>query len=506
MEEKLVKKLIQHSGIHEFHVSFAGILKNLRRFLALWISVSVIVSILAVTVVGLVNSDKYQKTTSLISFTFDGVEKGVDPNGNKFSVNTIKSFDIIEKAAEGMDIDKNQIDAIRRGITFEGKIPQDAINRITSQSNIFAGGKVEGTEQISETTYYPTQYTVHFNYAETGLNGVEAAELINRMLEIYGKHFFDVYGYNQSLDTSINTFDYEQYDYAEAVDIFDSSLRKLATYINQVAATDTTRFRSKETDFTLADLTERISVLRSVDLESVSSYIDVNSVTRDKETLLTYYNYRVEALQRDMTAYSEELNSVNESIKAYEKNQIIMYGASQEENDKISASQYSAGYDALFDKKEKLQTSLSTATQEIGRYNKNIQRLSTSTQTGSATQKAKVEEELAAMNLQLGRLIDETRATIDDYYKTVVFPKAYNVLEPAAAQTVLGHIKHAVKDSVFNILIIDAVILVVYLLVSVILAIQTEVGRVYGIMPSGENKKAPGKKEKGKSEKKNDSK
>lgn len=500
MEENVVKSAgetlkdqLRHKD-GQFSISISGIFRYLKKLCALWIVVSLVVSLLFVSVTAYVKQDTYRKLTALISFTYDGVEKGLDPNGNKFYVNSIKSQEIIEETLEETGIQVDDGEAIRRNITFEGVIPDDAIQRITSYSNVFNGGSsVKSSESIADSTYYPTQYRVHFDYANTGLSDKEAAEFINTMLENYSRHFFDAYGYNQSLGKSLNAFSYEDYDYAEAIDVFDSTLTKLSTYITQVSSADTTRFRSKDTGYTFADLTEAIDTIRELNLNDIDSYVTINSITKDKETLLTYYMYRVEELQRHLSECNETLASVNESIATYQKNTIMYFGDSDEKETNMTASVTSEEYDELFKKRQTIQEDLSKTAQEVNLYNKRIERVNASTQTGSASQKEKAEKEIAELDSKIKLLIEDVSKTTDDFYRTVVFPKAYNVLTPASAST-FGVFKHAVKESLFTVLIIDAVIFVIYFCAATILAVRRKCIKLYGSSAKKETEKKSKKK------------
>lgn len=491
-----IKGIANSSGRH-FNVRFSDIFRYLKKIFAVWIAVSVVAAFAVASVTAAKNYDSYQKLSALISFTYDGVEKGLDPNGNKFSVNTIKDEKIIKEVAEEMNIPKGSVDAIRRGITFEGIIPQDAISRITRYTNLFSdSSKIPTSELVAETTYYPTQYTVHFDYAETGLSGEQAAEFINSLLETYSRHFFDSYGFNKSLESSLNQFSYQDYDYAEAIDIFDTSLTKLSTYIAQVSSTDSTRFESNVTGYTFADLTDAISTIKEYDLEDLESYVTINSVTNDKETLLTYYRYTVEELQRHLAVCNETLASVNASISEYKKNNIMVFGETDEKNADITASVASKEYDELFDKKHEIQNDLSSTAQKINQYNQRIERLNASTQANSATNKEWVEQKIARLDEQMKELVEAVSLTTDDYYRTEVFPKAYNILAPASV-SFLSVPKHVVKDSMGTVIVAEAFIFVLYLAVALAAAMKSEFEYV-----TGKSSKTPEKKGKKKKEEK----
>lgn len=493
LNEKYLNVTLKNA--HEEHeeeqisISIVGILKNLKRFFALWLSATIIASIIALIGTALAKQDSYKKMVSLVSFTYDGIEKGLDPNGNEFNINTLKSPQIIEAALEELNLEPKMLENIRKNISFKGIKPKEAAERITAYKEIYDAGNsnsMSAVENILNTPVFPTQYEVYFDYAPTGLSNTEAASLLNTMLECYSEYFMEAYGYNKSLGSSLATLNYEDYDYAEAVDVFDSTLRKLSDYVTQISDSETARFRSSETGYTFADLKETISTVRTIDLDRISSYVTLNTITKDKETLLTYYMFKVEALERQKAVYNETLASVNASIANYAQNTVMLFGANGSENMNITASKASEEYDRLFDQKQSIQTSLSRTNQEISLFNKRIERLNSSTSVNSSAKKARVEEDLKKLNDQVENLIDLVNNTTDDFYKTVVFSKAYNILVPANSS--YGNAtKHALNDALIPIVIADAIIFIFYFAVAVILSCVEEYNKAH---EEEENKKA----------------
>ena len=494
LNEKFLNVTLKNA--HEEHeeeqisISIVGILKNLRRFFALWLSATIFASILALVATSLAKQDSYKKMVSLVSFTYDGVEKGLDPKGNEFNINTLKSPQIIEKTLNELGLDSKMLEDIRKNISFESIKPKDALEKLTAYKNIFdanTNNSISAIDKILDTnnSTFPTQYKVYFDYAPTGLSSTQAAAVLNTMLEGYSEYFSEAYGYNKSLGSSLTALDYKDYDYAEAIDVFDSTLMKLSNYVKQVATTeDAARFRSSETGFTFADLNETISTVRKIDLDRISSFVTVNTISKDKNSLLTYYMFRVEELERQRNICTDNLASVNASIANYEKNTIMMFGTSENENMNISASRATEEYDRLFEQKQIIQEELSTATQNISLYNKRIERLNSSTSVNSSAKKAKVEEDLEKLNSQIENLIDLVNKTTDDYYETVVFSKAYNILVPANS-TYGSATRNAIKDAAMPIVIADAIIFVIYFAIAVILSCIEEYAKTH----ESENKK-----------------
>ena len=62
---------------------------------------------------------------------------------------------------------------------------------------------------------------------------------------------------------------------------------------------------------------------------------------------------------------------------------------------------------------------------------------------------------------KVNELIEAVNVTTDEFYRTVVYSKAYNILVPANAS--LGSVAmNAVKDSLLPVVILDALIFVIY--------------------------------------------
>ena len=61
----------------EVVVSITTILAKLKKYLAIWLSVTIIVSILSILGLGVMNAEEHKEVQSLVSFTFDGIEKGI---------------------------------------------------------------------------------------------------------------------------------------------------------------------------------------------------------------------------------------------------------------------------------------------------------------------------------------------------------------------------------------------------------------------------------------------
>ena len=467
----------QEDNKDEVVVSLSGIFKKIKQFFAIWIVAAIIAGILTVCAVGIVTAIRKPAITALVSFSYSGIEKGKDPAGRVFDINSIKNPTVIEDALTRLDMDMEHLESIRENMSFEGIIPDDAIDRITVYNSVYenaSSGNLSAAEAMLDVTYYPTKFKVNFDYGNAGFSKSEGVQILNTLLECYRDYFYDKYGYNNSLGTAVPAVQYTDYDYAEQVDVFKTTLDTLERYLKELANDDTTLFRSNQTGYTFNDLYQATTTIESIDLDRISSYISINNITKDKETSIAYYEYRIESLTRTQTQLEERLASITESIAQYEKDTILIFGNGTDGND-TSYSQASEEYDKLIDRKVSTATDLAETKQSIEFYKSRRDALK-SNKNATEAQITQVEADLASLSDKVRELVDLTEITADEYYEDVAFGNAYNILVPAV-KSAGSSIGGVVKSSVLPILLVEALIFVIYIAVAFVKAISHDSGR-----------------------------
>lgn len=454
----------------EIVISFSTFGKVLKRFLLCWIVIALIAGILIPVYFAIFTADKHKNLTALVSFNYDGIEDGNAPDGSKFDINSIKSPTIIEQALTDLGESLELVEPIRQNILPTGLTPVDAVNKAAAYKTPLENGNIAAVQEILDTKIYPTQFQITFNYAASGLSGEKAVEVFNSILNNYRDYFFKAYGFNQALGSAMTALDYTDYDFAEAVDVFDSTLLSLENYIRNLSAEDTTRFRSTATGYSFADLSQSIETLRTVDLDRISSYIIGGNVTRNRDKLIQYYNYRIDQLTRDCTVAKESLASLEASIASYQKDSIIVYGGDGTDMDEYV--QASAEYDNLIEKKNQTQNTLSSKTQEIQEYQQRMNALKIGS-SASEDSIAEAEKDLSALNQKINTLMDATNQTANEYYETVYLANSYNILVPPSTSG-LTTTTSILKSAAEPMLIAEALIFVLYLGASFVIALIEE--------------------------------
>ncbi|MBR2283853.1 MAG: lipopolysaccharide biosynthesis protein [Ruminococcus sp.] len=446
----------------EVVISIGTIIKKLKKYFTVWLVAAIVAFVLTTGYAVLTTHVKKAKLSALISFSYSGIEKGRDPSGRKFDVNTIKNPSVLEAALDGLGMDLTELENIRQGISIKGIIPSDAMDRITVYKSIYetaSSGNLAAAQEMLDVTYYPTQYQVYFDYNDTELTSSEAVDVFNTVLNCYQDWFYEEYGYNESLGAAVTAIDYSDYDYSEAVDVFQNSLRTLRSYVRQLSNEDSTRFRSSVTGYTFDDLYQAINTLMSVDLDQISSVITINNVTKDKDESLDYYEYRVSSLQRTITSYNEQIATLDEQIDKYEKDQVVIIGSTETDVDQ-TITQASAQYDKMISQRISISQDLADAKQSLTYYNERISALKNS-KNSSDSDIEKIETKLASLSDKIDELIETVTLTSEDYYKNVTLKNAYNVLVPASYTTTdrLGRIIDEMKTPL---VLLEALCILIY--------------------------------------------
>lgn len=464
----------QEDNKDEVIISISAIMKNLKRYLAIWIVIAIIAGLLTFSLSAIKSFTAKTPAKALVSFTYSGIEQGLDPKGRKFEIDSMKNPKVIEKALTEKGLDLKKIEDIRTSLSFDYKIPQEAYDQLTAYSSVMnqaSGGSLSAAQAMLDTKYYPTQFTVHFDFGRAGFDRQTGVDFLNTLLRCYGDYFYEEYGFNEPLGTAVKAADYNNYDYAQQVDLFRNSLRTVKSYLDNLAKDDTTTFRSSATGYTFSDLSDYAKTITGIDLDRISSYITVNNVTKDKDSTLAYYNYRIENLKRDKDEYAERLAAIENSIASYEKDVVQVFGNGIDDTEK-KQTVHSEQYDSLFKQKTSVETSLAQTKQDIDFYTSRRDAL----QNNKASSKAnveKVEADIADLSKKVEKLVDLTEQTASDYYENVQFANAYNILVPATKSVGAG-ISQAASDSVKTIVIVELLIFVVYLAVAFIAALKSE--------------------------------
>ena len=478
------------------YLPVVSIIKAMKKFFLLWL-VLMIAAALTICSMNIVSGFTNRSVSVTVNFSFDGIESGHDPLGNKFDVNDIRSKSAIQECLDELNISYDDVDKLYSSISISGNVPSDVINRITNYTSMYDSDKVEIYKNMKDLTYYPTLYKITMDCSKAdGLSTQQSTDLLNLLTEKYKTTFFDSYGYKRSIENAVISIDHKDYDYADAVQIFDSNLSSLRNYIEELEKTDEVRFRSEKSGYTFSDLAKSIDTVRTEDLEMLSSYITLYSVTKSKDDLISKYEFRIEELKRTKIQQEQLLEGIKDTIDSYQQNTIMVFDRSDADTN-TSFVQSSDVYAELIDKEAAARKAAEEASQQISKYQKRIDDLKKTAKKGSED---KVKEDLDKLSQKLQTLLSAVRETVNEYYEKVILKNAYQIIAPAS-DSAMSVLKSSAKASVYPLAEAFLIITGIYILLC-ILSFIPAFSRVLEKLPrKTENKtrpKNPGKNAKNK--------
>ncbi len=455
----------EDSEASKIAIPLGEMFRCLKRFLLIWIAVSVLLALLISAGTAVLSHQLSSAPVSLIGFSYDGAEKGLTPNGEKLDVNTIKSPAVIESALSQLGYPLAYVDSVRNAIKIEGITPAQAKNEISVYKSAFEStGNLAAAQAMLKVDYFPVQYKVTFDFSLTSFTDDEAAQVINTVLECYRSYFIEEYGYSNSVGNPSLVVDFNDYDYLVAVDTYSETLDTLMELVDNYK---NTKFRSTKTGYSFSDLSNAINISRTYETDVITAYILKNSVVKDKQSMISYYEYRIDELERRRNAEQANLKTIQNSIDNYEKDSVIVYGG-LDDAENNSYTTVSAKYDQLFTQKLDSQGRVSYLNQRINECEARLNSVKKLAGGQSdSEQVAYVEGRIAVLDENLNQLVEDVNTTLMEYRESVIFANAYSVLVPANVQS-KSYISMLMSNITKPVLLAEAAVFVLYIGVSVV--------------------------------------
>ena len=391
--------------------------------LMLAICTGVVLGALVTGVKALLGSTSY--ASAVISFSYDGIDQGQDPNGGALDVTKIKSTPIVSAALDTLQMDKVDVEDVRSALKITGVIP-DSVKQEIAVINTVAEDATEYYTNISDLDYFPSQYVVRLNKLK-GVNGEKTNELLNAILAAYRDYFMDTYANTDVLSVSTGVLNYEDYDYLQAADMLSNQIDLMKNYVH-ARAEEAGAFRANSTGLSFGDLSSSIDTINTLDLGNFISYVQSRNLTKDAAVRVDYYQYQIEQYNLKLQEVQAQLSNVEKSIADYEKDPVIVM---TNQDSVTTTEQKNAYYDELV--KQKL-----TLTEQIASINTSLNENYTRLNALTDIVNGGSEEELAHADTLLANLIDTINSwtnlvqnTTEEYYNTSRYADAYQISVPA---------------------------------------------------------------------------
>lgn len=437
-------------------INVAGNMKKKSRLykylMALAICVGVVAGLLWIGAQNILGNESY--ASAVINLQYEGVEAGLDPNGAALDINKIKSPAVISKALESLSMSDAQLETIRQAIEIVGVVPEDVVNRITVIQEMALKDTTQ-YEKILDINYFPTQYIIKIR-KNKALNKEETTAVLDAVLDSYIAYFMDTYANTAVLTVTGNLIDYENYDYAETIDMLESQIQIMQDYVHakRVEAPD---FRSVETGLSFGDIETALTMVEEVDLDNITSYVQNICLSKDKDRQKQYYEYKIRKLNMEIAEQQVNQATIQNSIDTYQKDPVVIVSSQESTQELTQTNEY---YDQLVQQKIQITNQIAATNTVLNETYELLNRLNESTYTNSAKEYAYADEAIAKLIDTISSWTTLIEKTTEEYYSTSLFSNAVKVAVPASYQENGGLVAMAKK-----VVICVAVMLVVLLFI-----------------------------------------
>lgn len=409
-------------------------------------------------------SGKGSYSRALLSFQFEGIESGIDPNGAAFDINILKSPYVIQPALEEMGIDASYIEKVRQNITITGIVPDDAVEKITAIEKM-AEKDATQYEKILDVSYFPSQYIIYL-YDDGTFGPKELTQILDGVLASYRQYFIETYANNSVLTVTANLLDNDEYDYAECSDLFDTQLKTMVSYATE-RMEDAPDFRSSQTGLSYQDIVTALEFVQTVDLARFVSFVESNSLTKNKSRQIEYYNYNIREMSNKISELQTQLESVTNIINTYEKDPVVIVSNT---DSTLEYGQKNAYYDELVDQRIKLNKEIAETNTKLNEYYLKVSDLQNSEKAATQSDFDYADGLISRLRTTVSAWVELIETTTSEYYSTTLLSNAVKVTV-APQYFIDGGIVHIIK----NVVVCAAVLVLIVLIWWFAAAVKREI-------------------------------
>ena len=335
--------------------------KRYLRYLSLIVIAGIIGVVIAL--VKYFGPDKIKRNSSVtIQFTYDGAAKNQTPTGEKFSIDGIKSDQVLNDAIASVGLaSKYTADALRSSIVVKGQYPADVIDKIKDFNSLYNFGE---SRDVSINNYYPTTYSiVLYDDFDPSVSSSDMEKLIKAIGETYRNYFINNYIYSYNPEKIQEMLVIDNYDFAYRIRVIKLHLQEIKNYASEMYEKDKA-FRSGSQSFN--DIVIKCRNLENDAIGNIEAAVMTDVLSVSAARLRNQYEYEIKLLENEKTHKNSNLEELNGLIDSYELDG-IMYLGSGDSMVKVDRNSKET-YEKLVDMKKELTERIVEIDSEIEKY------------------------------------------------------------------------------------------------------------------------------------------
>lgn len=329
-------------------------------FLVIWkgkyiIALSALVLFIVAMVGAFIYDSGKSELATVVSLEWSGVSEGEYPDGSRFDYGSAIEPYVISLAIEELGYDVTSTD-VRDATSLTPIVPEKVLQLILTA--------LENGENI---TYFPSNYKIILDNGSLDLSVEEGSNLIYEIIEQFRLDFERKF-VNQVTVIDLTNSDFAAYDYLDAYDILVAQKTAIDASMN---LRKDTGFYSPSLGLTFTDVLAQTSLVGRIELSQIDTRTNTYLLTKDKEYLITNYEYKIQLAQLELNKVTAKEVSAQDLVDNYagSVNTILIPGL---ETAGIDVETY---YNVLMSNLVELQNSNADLAKDIEYYQLQINRL-----------------------------------------------------------------------------------------------------------------------------------
>ena len=305
--------------------------------------------------------------TANLSFTFDGAQDGVAPNGYSFDVNEINSEAVLTEALKNAGMDRRYtFEDLQPNLAVQGVYPEDLVSQMTRYSSVT---DASSSQMLTLSEYHPTVFNiVLYKDFDPTISKNDLVILLDSILQSYRNWFAQIYAMGSIDEIQVESI--EDYDYFQQLEILQFKLQQAAGYSDEMAGkAPTLQLNGKG----FGDMALLFNTMNSSDLNRLSATMTMNALSKDLDRLQGQYELEIQELESQVVIKTTLMNNLDTLLSIYGKSGIIYLSTSDALNKVDWVS--SAIYDNLVDIRNGVSDEIASLNTQITNYKNKLQEL-----------------------------------------------------------------------------------------------------------------------------------
>lgn len=302
-----------------------------------------------------------------ISFLYNGIKDGLNPDGSRFDINQVSSLKVLNKTYDkyivlsGNEKKQKTLSEFEDFISIRPIIPKN-ISAIIEQ-------KLRNGEDYR---YIPKDYIISL---KSNLGKEKDLELLNDLTEnILREYIKETTPTSEITKVNLSVLKDKNYLYDDFVLLIENKISQMRMDIN--SDPKKIKFLNTSLGYNYTDILRNIGIISDVDLEKFRAQIEILNISSDPEKDRVALKNKVLELQRERDVLKQKSETLNQVIKEYKRGEreVILSGEIQ-----TPMSETDKNYYSLI--KDLVDTSTKIKEKEvlIEKYNLRLNRLETPT-------------------------------------------------------------------------------------------------------------------------------